>query len=270
MLYIITKRFSSQKPPIGSQINWGHPLAQNLEGCWLINENTGLISPDIASISHGVSYGAPTRAREGITLNGSTQYIDMGINPRHDFFTLGTDFSITMILKEVSVMSSCRFISRLSATASRGWFVVNFDYWISYTFVVQLSATQESYRPTTSVYISSTKSTYTFTCNKSAAAGSKGAIYYNGKNVPVSYDSNPGFGWGTTQNLNVGRRTSNQSYANIEVYAVYLHSRKLSPDDARKLYYEPYCFIQPRKIWVPTAGGVLGPGSGKRRLQLVG
>src|SRR3990172_6713988 len=31
----------TSKPTLGSQINWGHPLAQGLVGCWLMNEGCG-------------------------------------------------------------------------------------------------------------------------------------------------------------------------------------------------------------------------------------
>src|SRR4030042_101428 len=32
----------TNKPPLGSQINWGHPLSRGLVGCWLMNEGGGL------------------------------------------------------------------------------------------------------------------------------------------------------------------------------------------------------------------------------------
>lgn len=35
------KSWGSQKPPVGSQINWGHPLSKGLAGCWLMNEGAG-------------------------------------------------------------------------------------------------------------------------------------------------------------------------------------------------------------------------------------
>jgi len=31
----------NQKPCLGLQVNWGHPLARGLVGCWLINEGSG-------------------------------------------------------------------------------------------------------------------------------------------------------------------------------------------------------------------------------------
>jgi len=36
------------KPPVGSTIDWGHPLSQKLVACWLMNERAGGIIKDIA------------------------------------------------------------------------------------------------------------------------------------------------------------------------------------------------------------------------------
>lgn len=39
----------NNKPPIGSQINWGHPLAQGLTACFLLNEGGGQQITDLVS-----------------------------------------------------------------------------------------------------------------------------------------------------------------------------------------------------------------------------
>src|SRR2546430_2775798 len=44
-ILIQPKRWA-MKPPLGAQINWGHPLAQGLVGCWLFNEAGGGIVKD--------------------------------------------------------------------------------------------------------------------------------------------------------------------------------------------------------------------------------
>ena len=38
-----------QKPPLGSKINWGHPLSQGLVGCWLMNEAGGNLITNICN-----------------------------------------------------------------------------------------------------------------------------------------------------------------------------------------------------------------------------
>lgn len=40
-IIIPNRRIADQKPPAGSMIDWGHPLAQGLIGCYLMNEGGG-------------------------------------------------------------------------------------------------------------------------------------------------------------------------------------------------------------------------------------
>src|SRR4051812_47040710 len=47
---IFPKRFTV-KPPVGTQINWGHPLAKDLVGCWLFNEGGGASFINLANNS---------------------------------------------------------------------------------------------------------------------------------------------------------------------------------------------------------------------------
>lgn len=37
----LDRRSPKLKPPLGARVNWSHPLAQGLLGCWLINEGGG-------------------------------------------------------------------------------------------------------------------------------------------------------------------------------------------------------------------------------------
>lgn len=57
MPYVITSKtrgFYNQKPPVGSTINWGHPLSRGMVGCWLMNEGYGLIVNDLVANNRGV------------------------------------------------------------------------------------------------------------------------------------------------------------------------------------------------------------------------
>jgi hypothetical protein len=53
-----------QKPPLGSQINQGHPLSQGLVGCWLMNEGGGeYIRNIVTNIPSPFSSDAQTRTQ---------------------------------------------------------------------------------------------------------------------------------------------------------------------------------------------------------------
>ena len=73
----------TQKPPLGSIIDWSHPLARGLVGCWLLNEGGGdaiydMVENRKATIS-GLSWGSGklynyiSGQNGSIHVNGSIQ-----------------------------------------------------------------------------------------------------------------------------------------------------------------------------------------------------
>src|SRR2546421_50667 len=72
------------KPPVGTQINFGHPLAKGLVGCWLFNEFGGKLVSNGLFRNHGTLSGAtlpswstgPTGP--ALTFDGSSSYVDVG------------------------------------------------------------------------------------------------------------------------------------------------------------------------------------------------
>lgn len=95
---------ASVKPVFGSQLIRGHPLAQGLVGCWLMNEGSGSAIYDLSvSGLHGVLRNiAPEAAwaagADGYTLklNGLTEEVLCPAMP-----ALGTAFTI-MVMAEIS------------------------------------------------------------------------------------------------------------------------------------------------------------------------
>ena len=92
MNLILPKRFGQDKPPVSSQINRGHPLAQGLVGCWLFNEGAGRRVHDLSGRgNHGTlidiatpptpdSGWNPGRVGIGLKFDGVNDYIDCGDN----------------------------------------------------------------------------------------------------------------------------------------------------------------------------------------------
>jgi len=63
------------KPPPGAQIEWGHPLAQELRTCVLLNDESGGSSYDLVrgrSYPWSIVAGSPKRVPGGIDLNGGS------------------------------------------------------------------------------------------------------------------------------------------------------------------------------------------------------
>ena len=62
-----------QKPLLGRQINWAHPLATGLVGCWVMNERTGGIIYDLSGNDQiGTLTSAWSRIAEGISKPNTT------------------------------------------------------------------------------------------------------------------------------------------------------------------------------------------------------
>lgn len=50
----------ARKPPLGTQINWNHPMARGLVGCWLFNEGGGNVIHSATLLSGNLSYRLAT------------------------------------------------------------------------------------------------------------------------------------------------------------------------------------------------------------------
>ncbi len=59
MAVLIHKRRWTYKPPLGTQIDWSHPIAPGLVGCYLFNEGGGVIS-NLVNQSPATVSGTPT------------------------------------------------------------------------------------------------------------------------------------------------------------------------------------------------------------------
>ena len=95
------------KPPLGSYIDWSHPLAEGLVGCWLFNEGSGratcnLVAPDnVARIGSSFEWHNDF-LRAGSTYNDANNKIYCGfyLDPRN--------------WSGITILAKCFFRSNLS------------------------------------------------------------------------------------------------------------------------------------------------------------
>ena len=103
----------SQKPPVGTQIDWGHPWATGLVAFWAFQEGTGapfeLISRSLPSFSNGFSWDAASRAA---SFNGSSTDLRYGIP------AVGPAISLAGVATAANAASNGVLIERSSANAT--------------------------------------------------------------------------------------------------------------------------------------------------------
>lgn len=71
-----------QKPPVGSQLNWGDPINNGIRGCWLLNESGGTNAFDIARKYKGTLTNGPTWSNgkfgNALSFDASNDSLNMG------------------------------------------------------------------------------------------------------------------------------------------------------------------------------------------------
>jgi hypothetical protein len=76
---VITKlpQWDYTKPPVGTTIDWSHPLSRGLVGCWLFNEGAGKLANDLCNKNNAVITNGAWNGY-GMVLNGTSAYANCG------------------------------------------------------------------------------------------------------------------------------------------------------------------------------------------------
>lgn len=93
MYFTVKQPWGMQKPVPGSQIDWGHPLARGLVGCWLFNEGAGKSIAELTAGSNGLATGGfKWTTAHGL---GGTFATDAQIPVSGSRYNLTTGYTIT-------------------------------------------------------------------------------------------------------------------------------------------------------------------------------
>jgi len=102
LLCITTSAFGqffapNQKPCLGLQVNWAHPLSQGLVGCWLFNEGSGGQVFDLSGNGNtgtliGTAHFGSGKFGSGLVLDGDSDYVDLADLMSGMKYTQGTVF----------------------------------------------------------------------------------------------------------------------------------------------------------------------------------
>ena len=244
-----------QKPLLGVPVNWSHPLARGLVGCWLMNEGGGSIIQDSSNRLQGIGNVIPTWIADYTNYNGTTQKWTLSscpFDPEQQFsllaeiripsisaeqvflgfgdvsegsgarvdFGLYSDGKFRLLLRQNGNNTIVNILSTGSSLADNQW------YKLAFTF----NGVTRAYKAyvDNKLLISGTGSTFTaidFT------KGSIGSRYYAG---------------------------SYSSYWSGDIKTISIYNRVLSAAEIAQLYREPFAMFDRPSIgllYVPPAGG---------------
>jgi len=233
------------KPPFGSvTIDWNHPLAQGLVGCWLFNEGAGLTAYDLAMNKHGALTNGPlwVPGRTGTALNFD-----------------GADDSVSALFDTADIVTVSAWVKMNKPDASDFNFVTQ-DGGVSGRFSTGWSGGERFYIAKSGVAYHKLTNAYSLsTYNNSwhhivlvyTPDNTQSHIYVDGVEASYAAASSQTI----TSNTTVYLGQEGALYSNGLFDDVRIHNRVFSASEVLWLYIEPYAFLQPvirRRYFVPA------------------
>lgn len=233
-----------QKPLLGQQIDWSHPLSKSLVGCWIMNEGSGDRISDLSGNGNdGTAYiGGESFWRPGkLHFDGST-------NDRiaiDNVISISNQWTVSMRCAKVSHNNNGMIMGN-EGSDNRYIFL----YGGSDKLNVKLDGDLCSF---TGITDYTQLRTYTIV----QKGISNRDLYLDG----VFYQNNAV----TTTNpliintIGNGYLNTTFSYGG-DIYYIYIHNRALTPQEITQLYIDPYCMFMP--IFDPVLFGYASAAAG--------
>ncbi len=255
MPVILPKPWST-KPPVGVQVNWGHPLAQGLVGCWNFSEGGGTAVYDSAL------YGKANFVNGPIWNPGGPENIFVACSAAVPSYLRATNNPGATLVINSSFTIQCKFFiasfnnydglfSKISGAAAP------FDSFVQVSGRLEVHCGNGSDH-LVGIYDTLTAGVwneFTAVCQPNAAA--QLLIYVNG----VMVSSTPGtkaIGNGT-DDIFMGNRLDNVTVSNASIAFCRVWNRALAGREVATLYANPYAFMQPQsprpRYWASSASG---------------
>lgn len=249
------------KPPRAIQVNWSHPVARGLTGCWLLTEGTGDKIADAGPHrQHGSSDGSPLLWKPGthghcLEFDGTDKCVDCGTGKFG--WDLTNELSIVAYFNHGADQTNTIFARSAFVRPTRlaGYATGKVRWWV--------------YTDGTNCNITSTSQHATDGSEWIHAVGTwrqnDGRIYVNGKleNSESSSSGNLNF-VNDSQPAGIGGTYEGGSYYypwNGRIEYILVYNRALSPAQVKWLHREPFAMfassISPAAIVTPTAAILL-------------
>lgn len=251
-------RSASTKPQVGSQINWGHPLAQGLFASWIFNEGLGKVYND------GVNRSPLTITGSNIAWGDRLHGPDVALSSSDPFSYLASgdtsnfDFShtqpLTMELMFLTTSTTSQDIfGNGNNTGGRGFYIqINNPSTAKLQLYLPTSFTNYLLCYTTSNSISTNTWSHAVITLDGSATVAGCRMYVNGVEFALT---NAGDSLNATVTTGVewvvGRAgnalTGCQSGTRFAWHRIW--KKPLSPQEVRQLYAAPFCMYQRRPLF---------------------
>lgn len=239
------------KPPFGVQINFGHPLAVGLVGCYLFNEGGGSSVRDLLGWNVGVMTNSPTWVIRsvGMAMNflaASQQYIAVG-NPPSINFDNSVSYSIEFKVRSLDAAPNFQQIvnkDSLSGDQRIHFFISSSRLWRwdSFDSTIDINNTK-GWQHILYTYLSAGSNTGTE------------RFYLDGKQTATRTGAMPA--WRSSDVWRFCQAQAANWAFNGDVEFIRIYNRALTAAEAMWLFMQPYAMMTPRRIpaFVPAAGG---------------
>jgi len=236
--------YTRQKPPLGSLINWAHPLAKGLVGCWLINEGSGNKIINLVDNTLVTLFSAIKRSPDGVKVNSQLiTFYDFGSAKKISFSAICKSYYVSTVV-------DVGFIMGTNAAGTGTTFLSWKDEAASETLAIY-NASDISYG---SVVVPNNWYNIALT-NDVVSNKYKGYLngVIDGELAAVTAD---------TRFISVGHTKLNDG----ELAFFHLYNRALTAQEVQQLYINPYAMFEQRPVWMDYVAAAVG--NRRRRLLL--
>jgi hypothetical protein len=269
-----------QKPLLGATLNYSHPLAKGLVGCWLFNERGG-VCRDAVYGNIGTLTNAVWKPDQSIYFDGTGDYVSVP-SKNYYSFPAGQGFSIVCKFKinNTPGANAAGLVSKLQDDSP---FLMEWSIYITSAnkIIFQLNDGNVTtwIRSLSSVVLTNGTS-YTFVGTFNGGTSNTGINHY----INGVYDSGPtrtnnGIYAAMDASLStvdfgaILRDSTYAGYLDGHIYYAMIYQRVLSPSEILSLYQSPYAMFQRDEAWLykaPAAGGGWKPAWAARNRRTIG
>lgn len=252
------------RPPVGSQINWGHQLAKGLAGCWIFHDAgsmapINLVDQSVGSLGSTSPTWTQTNKGYALSFDGTNNSGSLGSSAATADLASGPMTAIIWANISSSSNYGALFGRNDSNTVGAGWFIrLDPNGVDTIVFNKEYTSINVTAKASTSVTYN-TEQMYAVTFDGSTNASSV-TIYIDAipSTITSSANGSGSSGSDASQPLVLGSYSGFGAKTKSVISQAMCYRRMLTAGEIQALYIDRYAFMAQdrQRLWmVPAAGG---------------